>query len=145
MKFRIGNDGPIYSVDAVDKLSLLDTLILQEQSEAMGRRIDAGVIEDLKKQLDELPNNRERGRHPASLWMVAVGIFAARRVAGERISFEEAIDFPLADLQWLPDPQDRKPKKSDPTQGRPASGPAGKRRAGANSTTRTSSSPSTDD
>lgn len=114
MKFKLKDT--IYDASAIDKLTLKMGLQLQEESAAMGRRITLGELEDMSKALEAAPA-AEQKNHPNAMWLTAISVWAARKLAGESVTFAEAVDFPLSDLTVLPDPKDHlppKPRKSAP-------------------------------
>lgn len=142
MRFQIA-DSPIYHFDAVEKLSLKDFLLLERQTETLGQRISAGDLEKMQGEFAKLKTDEERKAHPDGLMLLAIAVWASRRVSGDDISFDEAISFPIKDLKILPDPGDNKPK-SDPTKARRGSARAAKPRPRAASTgsrSRTQSTP----
>lgn len=107
-RFKIGEQ--VYNTAALDELSLLDIVMFDSQAIGMGADFRWADLEQAALELDGL-SEREAERHPRKLLVIAVTIWAARRIAGEAISFEQAIDFPANQLQMLPEPGDRKPGK----------------------------------
>lgn len=142
MKFSIDSSGKIYDIGAIDRLRLVDLILMQEQTKALGREITMADVQVMKDNLAEL-EPEERAAHVDQLWIVAIGIFAARRIAGDNIGFEEAISFPITALKWLPEPSDRQAPTPDPTRARQGSGRAAKRAAPSPRKTATSAAPST--
>lgn len=132
-RFRIG-DGPIYRLDDIEELSLKDLLVLGVQTEELGRRIDMGVINEMKMRISKLTTDEERKADPDAAWLFAIALWAARIKAGEDLTFAESIDFPMSKLQLLKEPADRPKKTANPTRSRPASG-----RGASSSTTRSRS------
>lgn len=107
-RFKIGEK--IYNTAALDELSLLDIVMFDTQAKALGADFRWSDLEAAALELDGL-SEAEAERHPRKLLVIAVTIWAARRLAGEAISFEQAIDFPANQLQMIADPGDRKPGK----------------------------------
>lgn len=105
MKFSI--KGKIYDVRVLDDLSLRHLLELQTQTKELGRELSAGEIQEMGEKLDQLPKD-ERKLHPDAPWVLAFTIWGSRRLAGENVTFEQAIDFPMRELTFLPEPEDRK-------------------------------------
>lgn len=141
MRFRI--DGRIYEAAALDQLMLKDILLFERDAAALGRPMKWGQIEAWAKELDvyyeTIANPRstkaakdeaERAAkdHEGAMWVIAMTIWASRRVAGETLTFEQATEFPMHQLEWLPDPQDRK-VAANPTKARPATRKASGRAA----------------
>lgn len=141
-RFRIGN-GPIYRLDDIEELSLKDLLVLGVQTEELGRRVDMNVIQEMKTRIERL-NEDERKADKDAPWLFAISLWAARIKAGEDVTFVEAVDFPMSQLQFLAEPADRKPKKAaNPTRSRPASGRAASKSTAPPPSARTSKTAST--
>lgn len=130
MKFAIGEK--IHDLADIDKVSLKDLLLLQQQTAESGRMLTMEDIRRMQADLNAIEDSKERGKHPDAIWLLAVGIWAARRLAGEDVTFLQAIDFPMSQLTFIKEPQDR--KKPDPTRARRASGRVGKAAAPPRST-----------
>lgn len=138
MKIRIA--GTVYDVKAIDNLSLLQLLEVETQTEKMGRKITVGDVNRWAAEIEKMPEaDRATSEHLG--WVTAMTIYAARVLGGERISFADAIDVPMDQIDFLPEPKDH--KKPDPTRARPASGPGGKPRQKPRGT-KTSKTASTD-
>lgn len=121
MKIKIGDQ--IYDAAALDELSLKTLLQLQRETADFGHPLNAADIQRISVELAALPDDQARAQHPDALWLTAVTIWAARKLAGEQVTFEDAIDFPLSSLTYLPDPQDRVgPQKPRPRKGSGADG-----------------------
>jgi hypothetical protein len=148
VRFKIGET--LYDGANLDRLSLKDILLLENATEALGRPLKWHEIQQWTEELDRLAMAaahginkaardaamEERNRHPGNIWVMALVIWASRRLAGESISFEDAIDFPMADLEFLPDPKDE--RAANPTKARPTpkgSGRAAKPRPARSKTT----------
>jgi hypothetical protein len=140
VRFQIA-DGPIYRFDAVERLTLKDYLLLEHQSEGLGRRITSNELETWQNEFAKLKTDEERKAYPNGAWLLAITLWAARRTGGDDISFDEAISFPMKDLRILPDPGDNAPP-ADPTRARRGSARAAKPRPRAASTTSRSRTPS---
>jgi hypothetical protein len=129
VKFRIGDT--TYDAADIEDASLADLLHLEVQSQEFGRPLDMATLVDIRDRLNKLTAT-ERKSDPDGPWLLAVTIWIARRKAGERLTFEEAIDFPMADLHFIKEPTDRPAKATaGPTKARPGSGRAAKRPANA--------------
>lgn len=128
-RFQIG-DGPIYSLADIEQLSLKDLLVLKKETTELGDPVDMDRLYRMQDELDKLDDDA-RKQHPDAPLLLAVGVWAARLRSGEQLSFADAIDFPLRQLRFLPDPTDRKKPAARPTQARRASGRAGAKRTAA--------------
>jgi len=123
VKFKIGET--VYDGATLDDLTLKMVLQLEKETREMGRSVTLGDVQVMAEQLDALKTDRERSMHEATPWVLAVTIWASRRLAGEVLTFEQAIDFPMGDLTFLKEPQDHRPPVN-PTKARTrkGSGPA---------------------
>lgn len=135
MRFKIG-DGRVYDVTGIDRLSLANILRLEKETSELGR---AMKWSELRAMVDRVADLDEEARDvdDDTPWVLALTVWASRLNAGDAITFEQAIDFPLGDFQQLPDPQDHMPTV-DPTKARPGSGRAGSRSGGGKARKRTS-------
>lgn len=124
MRFTIGDK--MYQQADLYKITIQDWLLLQTETAIYGKPMTLGVVERMSKELEGL-TAVERSEHPNSLWVLGIYIWASRRVAGDALTFAQAIDIPLHDVTFLPEPEDH--KSPNPTKGRPrkGSGPAVKR------------------
>ncbi|HEY2088600.1 MAG TPA: hypothetical protein VGH54_21595 [Mycobacterium sp.] len=145
MRFKIGTK--TYNGADLDRLSLKDILMLENETAELGKPLKWTQVQEWEQDLDRLTRivvdetkskavrdaaMKEREDHPGNIWVMALVIWSSRRLAGELISFGDAIDFPMKDLQFLPEPTDHK-SSANPTKARPrkGSGRAAKPRAGA--------------
>jgi hypothetical protein len=142
MQFRIGTT--TYHGAALDQLSLRDILLFEQETENLGRPLKWAQVEQWTTELDRLVTiagdetrpkaardaaEKEYQAHPGSMWMMALMIWAGRKIAGEAITFGDAIAFPVSDLQWIPDEPNRATRRAtNPTTARPT--PKGSGRAG---------------
>ena len=143
MKFKIG---PVtYDMSSLDLLSLKDILLLEKETAELGNPLRWSDIQRMAQDAADMKTDAERQANPDGMWVLAFTIWASRRVAGETLAFGDAIDFPMRDLTWIEEPQDRK-KPAGPTKARPGSGRAAKRLApAAAGSVTTSQAASTDD
>jgi hypothetical protein len=107
VRFAIGDK--TYDAAAIENLSLKMLLDLERQSESMGRRLSVAEIRRSTAEMEALATDAEREAHPFAAWMLAVVLWASRVLAGEQVTFADAIDFPMSQLRFLPEPQDRRP------------------------------------
>lgn len=101
---RISIGGKVYETRSVDKISLKDLVTFRSQAADLGLDTSFSQVEAMIA----LPV-AELEAHPDNLLALAVTVWATRRVAGDDVTLAEAIDVPMADIQWLPDPEDHKP------------------------------------
>lgn len=121
MRFRIGEK--TYTTAAVGRLTLRQLIQIEHETTQLGRPMSWQDLREIAGRVEKLPGDKA-GQDPDWLWFVALVIWSSRVDAGEQITFTDAIDFPIDELEWLPEPQDRK-KSADPTKARPGSGRAG--------------------
>lgn len=110
----------------VTKATLAELLILEVETGKLGRALNLSELESMQATLEAIEDDEVRGRHPDALWMLGATVYLARRRAGERISFETAVDFPVDEVEWIVEPGDEPAKTADPTQARPDFGRAAK-------------------
>jgi hypothetical protein len=122
---RFSLNGKVYTTSAIDEVSLKDLVRFNTEAADMGLRERWNDIERVATEMDAM-TPKEAEQHPDKLLVTAVTIWVARRVAGEDLSFGDAIDLPLSKITWIPDPEDKKPVKANPTKGpkRSVSAPA---------------------
>lgn len=135
MTDRIKIGDKIYEAKTISDLSILHLLELEAQLEQFGRPMRVAQLRALGREMAELPEG-ERAEHPEALLMMGVGVWAARRAAGEKLTFAEAIDFPMSTFTTLPSPKDHAPP-ANPTKPRAGSARA-KKTPGAPRKTRSS-------
>jgi hypothetical protein len=128
MKFSI--HGKVYDAADMDLVSLRDILLFEKQVKEFDDDITWEKVGKWAEEIDALKTDAEKLNHPSGIWIPAVMVWASRRIAGEDLTFGEAIDFPMKDLHYITEPQDKKPK-ANPTKARPGSGRAGAQRAAA--------------
>lgn len=138
MRFKL--QGRTYQATAVfDRVPLRDLLALEVELETLGRPMKWSEVRALVYRISQLDDAQD---DPDFLWFLGLLVWGTRRIAGEQLTFEESIDFPLGELEVLPEPEDRKgSKKPDPRRARAGSArAAGKRRkAAGRAATRTTS------
>lgn len=114
-------DGKTYDLDHLSKLSLMDIMRFDRESELGNWGITWDDVTDMIEESAAL-TKEERKRHRGSRWLLALSVWRAFREAGEPMSFEAAIDkVPALDstrITWLPDPEDHKP--ANPRKARPS-------------------------
>jgi len=125
VKFSIA--GTVYDVADLDRVTLKDILLFESQTAAMGRKLTWVEVGDMAAHIDSLKSEKAKESDPAAIWLTAVAIWAARRLAGEDVTFADALDFEMRDLRFIAEPEDRK-APIHPTKARPGSGRAAKPR-----------------
>ena len=124
MRFKL--QGRTYTATAVfDRVPLRDLLALEVELETLGRPMKWSQVREMVQRISTLEDAQD---DPDFLWFLGLLVWGTRRIAGESLTFEESIDFPLGELEMLPDPQDRKKAAKDPRKARPGSGRAGAKR-----------------
>ena len=142
--------GTTYPVKSAAELSLLDLLTLERETRDLGRPLTMSVIAGMENSVQAAireadgseAKRKARTEHPESAWLLAVTLWASRKAAGDHVTFEEAISFPLSALEFVAEAGDADDADVDPPQPRPASVPGGKHPA-KRSATKTSSPRST--
>lgn len=127
MKLKIGET--LYSVTAIDDLHLKTLLQLEQQTADFGHPMNANDIRIMSDRMRTLTTDEERAADPDVLWLTAVVIWASRKIAGDDVTFDEAVDFPISDLSYIAEPRDHKPDPTKPRKPPKGSGGAGKRPA----------------
>lgn len=123
-RFKIGDR--IYTTAALDEISLKDLMLFNSQAADMGLDKTWADVERLGQALAEMTAD-EAGQHPDALFLTGVTIWASRRAAGDEVTFGEAIDIKLKDLEFLPSTKDHRPNPTKARKGsstRKGSGPA---------------------
>ena len=124
MRFKL--QGRTYTATAVfDRVPLRDLLALEVELETLGRPMKWSQVREMVQRISTLEDAQD---DPDFLWFLGLLVWGTRRIAGEALTFEESIDFPLGELEMLPEPQDRKKAAKDPRKARPGSGRAGAKR-----------------
>lgn len=133
-RFRLR--GKLYEMSSINEISLKDLLLFNTQAEELGIPERWADVELAALDMSAMKTAREGLTHPMRNVVIAVTVWISRRAAGEDLSFSDAIDFPLAEVEFLPDPGDRKAgptkgaaKKRPAKKGSKASGRAGGRAA----------------
>lgn len=115
--------GHEYDFDSLGTMTLFDSLELQKQTGMSvqefadrGQLLAAAAAEAEAAEVQLEPDGD-------MLLLLAIMIWLVRRRAGERLTLEQATDFPMSDLQIIPD----EASPADP----PVPGPAGDPDAGA--------------
>lgn len=108
-RFKIGKK--VYTTAALDEVSLRDLVLFNTQAADMGLDAKWSDIERIAGEFDAM-TEAEAEKHPDALLMIAVTVWVSRRVAGEDLTFGDALDFPLSQLDFLPEPKDRQPGKA---------------------------------
>ena len=91
----------------MDGLSLLDMLDLEAVLATRG--VSLADVEAAQQELKGATKARFAA-HPLALLLTSINIWAARLAAGERLTFTEALSFPMSSFEH--DPGDRMPPKA---------------------------------
>jgi hypothetical protein len=133
VRFKIGDT--TYEASSVDRLSLANILRLESETADLGRSMKWSDIKAMIRNVEAL-SAEELDEHDDAPWVIGLSIWASRLNAGEQLSFEQAISFPLSDLEWIADPQDHQ-QAAGPQKPRAASA-RGAKRQGSKASKRTS-------
>jgi hypothetical protein len=109
-------DGREYPTVTHENASLLHLFELKQQTRDFtedGKGLGMAALEEIGRQATAA---QAAGETPddVDLWS-AVVVFLSRRSAGDKVTFLEAIDIPVASLQSIPEPGDEAPSEVDPT------------------------------
>lgn len=133
--------GKTYSTIGPADMTVKMLLELEQETADFGRRITLAEFERMSADYNEhLKLGGSALTHPAYLWLMGIAVWGAKKMAGEDVTFAEAIDFAPQEMKEIPAPRDHQAKstrkaaaKSAPRKARPAkkaaSGRAGARPA----------------
>jgi len=128
MRFKIGDR--VYEQVGIDEISLADLMKFNRDAEPLG--FTWSDVERIASDEGDPVGNEQ-------FIMMAVTVWLARRNAGETLTFAEATEVKLSDLDILPEPGDHKPGKpkgaKKPRKSTPPSAPAESAPAGGPVTT----------
>lgn len=122
MKIRVGET--TYTPAALDRITLRNLMKLEAETAALGRPMRWSDLRNLANNVGGM-KGEDAAQHDDFPWYLGMLIWAARLEAGEAISFTDAVDVPMGDLEFIPDPEDDEAAR--PPKARPASGRAGAR------------------
>jgi hypothetical protein len=125
-RFKIGSK--VYNTALLEEITLRDLMLFNTQAEDMGLSERWSDVERTAMEMSELDEDAAE-KHPGKMLMIGVTIWASRRLSGEAVTFEEAVDVPMASIVFLPATGDRKP------------GPTKARKGAAKKTTKAVSAP----
>lgn len=108
MRFKLQNK--VYNAAALDEITLRDLVLFNTQAEQMGLARKWSDVERVSRELAAM-SRAEADGHPEKFLAIAVTIWATRRTQGDDVTLEQAIDFPMNAIEFLPEPEDRKPGK----------------------------------
>lgn len=107
---RFRYQGRIYEFAALTELSVRDTLTLQRDLAALGLPRSWGEVLEAAERIAGLDADK-RLADPDLMLTYAAAVWAARRVAGDTVSFDEVLDMSLAQVENLPETADFAPAK----------------------------------
>lgn len=113
-RFKIGDK--TYTTSAIDEISLRDLLLFESQAADIGLTVKWADVERKAMEMGEL-DPKAAEQHPDALLVTAVTIWASRRIAGDQVTFGEAIDIKIKDLVFLPPTEDHRPNPTKPRKG----------------------------
>ncbi len=99
MRFQI--EGRQYDINAINRASLTDLLNLKKHT-----GLTLAEVQEGHAKLQSFTDPQEAMSDTDALMALGAAIWLARWKAGDKLGFEEACDFPLAELVILPDPGD---------------------------------------
>jgi hypothetical protein len=131
---KIVIDDTVYDGQTIDALSIRHVLAFNRECAHKGfPTLEAPWtwqdVERIREEIAVMPKE-DRERHPEGLLLTAISVWASRIVAGESVSFDEAISTPLERMHFVIEPGDRpnpdqdRTGAADPRRARPASGRA---------------------
>jgi hypothetical protein len=132
MRFRVSKDGPEYELRGVQDVSLLDLIRLQSESAALGKSLTVGTLNQMRIERRKDCTDKDGkvdvdalDAHPHSMWLMGTNLWASRRLAGEDVSFADALGVSYDDLTFIPDEDDEPAESEQPDPPQPPSGQDG--------------------
>lgn len=107
MKFVIS--GKEYSAEAVANVSMNDLRLMRKET-----GLTIGQYQELLNVLSTKDSMNDIFEDEGALLAFSVTIWLSRRAAGEKVTLEEACDFPLTDFGVVPDEQAAEESVPDP-------------------------------
>lgn len=114
--------GKRYPLTHIEDLSLKHAMLLQRELAAnpeISSLSTWGEIRWFWAEYMAMPK-AERIVHPEALFLTALSVWASRVTAGEDLSLLDAVDFPAAQIRWIPEPSDRQAGEGPGKPKRPA-------------------------
>lgn len=130
---RFKLDGVVYEIASQSDVTLRDFILLEQETQDLGRKFTMGDIVRLGEKFNEL-TPAEAKYDPEGAWMLSATIWMAMvrkaRQSGDSsiIPFAKAIDCGLDTFEPIPEPGDHQPGKAKK---RPQGSAAGAKRAAA--------------
>lgn len=130
---RFKLDGEVYEMASQADVTLRDFILLEQETEDLGKKFTMGDIVRLGEKFNELTPT-EAKHDPEGAWMLSATIWMAMvrktRQRGDlaQVPFAAAIDCNLSTFEPLPEPGDHQPGKA---RKRPQASGAGAKRAAA--------------
>ena len=110
MKLSIA--GQVYDPASVDRLTLREIIALETATVDLGRPLKWAQIKAMSEAAQELDPEEFAGSDDA-LWVIALVIYASKLRAGEDVTFADAVDVELGQIDWIPEPGDERPATQD--------------------------------
>lgn len=102
-------EGTAYSMAAIGRFTMFDLLAMKEVTgvdfDTLQQRLSD--METMSDPSDMLGSEEHLRAFGALIWLL-------RRKAGERLTFEEALDFPLSEMKFETEDGDELPAEPDP-------------------------------
>lgn len=133
MKLRV--DGRLYDPASPAELSLRDLINLERVTTELGMPVNLGIIEQRETELREIrakyatkaERDRITGQQPWAQMLFAVNVYAARRKAGDDVTFDDCLDLSPVDVAFIQEAGDEEPDPTVPPRPLKASAAAVKR------------------
>lgn len=111
LRFKI--DGKVYDTASVDEISLRDVLMFNKQAADMGLPATWADVERIAAETAALAEQakadgkkpEDMAPHPDALLMFAVTVWASRRIAGDDVTLEQAVDVPMSSIEIVEGPK----------------------------------------
>ena len=109
-RFRIGSRE--YHTATADRLTLKHWLTIEQHTGELGRPMTYQDVRAIIDRMEQYATEEEGSKDPDFFWFVGLMVWASRVDSGEPdITLAEAVDFPMGELEWLPDTSDHQAKK----------------------------------
>jgi hypothetical protein len=117
-------DGKVYEGKMIDELSIKHALLFDRECADQGYPWRWADVERVRAEVKALSRDAAE-QHPEALLLTAVSVWAARILAGDDVTFTEAISTPFDRMAFLFDEAERPAEEApDPHRARPDSGRA---------------------
>ena len=107
MKLKLTSTGKVYDIAAGARKVSLTTLAVLQRDYGVSMKI----MDDAAQRFNKAKSPMEALDDPQVLLAFRVMVWLARRAAGEVLTLDEATDFPMDEVEWVPEPGDPAPKE----------------------------------